>query len=458
MRLLKHGIKSLIRRPVKTVMLFTILVIVFNLVFTGFIIQNSIDESKDYIRYQIGAAVEYQMDYTSAMVNGERPPELSIDVAEKIGENKYVDTYFITENSNVSSENMEPVETQESGGGFIRSASDFTLSGSNKTTPLDFEQESVTLVEGEMLSEDNLENGDYVVLISEDLANENNLRIGDTVSLEKANMNNRFNDTDTETSTFVEDFEIIGIYEAIEEDYSANTLFASLAVTNEINGTSGSDATTATIIYLLDDPMNVEQFKEEVSPLLTSEYHTLYSNDDTYEELTAPLDLISLIATILIWVVFIAGAAIILAIVTIFVRDRKYEIGLLLSSGEGKVKIVSQFILEMVVVAVIAFVLSVGTSNIASNQVSNWIVENQLVAESSSDAGMFQMRGQRSANTTSVYGDVSMDNVADEFNVSISSSVMINLLFVSMGLVLIGSTIPLSIIMSYNPKKILQDY
>lgn len=67
MRIFIHGLKSLIRRPAKTFMLFIILFVVFNLIFTGFIIQNSIKESKTYIREQIGSAVEYKMDYTAAM-------------------------------------------------------------------------------------------------------------------------------------------------------------------------------------------------------------------------------------------------------------------------------------------------------------------------------------------------------------------------------------------------------
>lgn len=464
MRVFTHGIKSLIRRPVKTLMLFTILFIVFNLVFTGFIIENSIDESKEFIRNEIGAAVEYRANFISAKANGERAAALSLSVAEKIAESDYVKGFFVTESVNASSEGIDPVETQADSGGFKGNASDFTLKGSNSEIPLDFALESVSLVEGNMLTEGNIENGDYVVLVSEDLASQNDLRVGDSISIEKASISSgKFNTNNTtSTSAIVEDFEIIGIYSALEDGYNANNLFTSLTVTNEFNGTIGRDDTSANIIYLLDNPMEVEDFKEGVSPLLTSEYHELYSNDETYEELTRPLDLISVIATILIWVVFIAGAAIILAIVTIFVRDRKFEIGLLLSSGEGKGKIISQFMFEMLVIAVVAFGISVGTSNIASKGVSNWIVEEQLLSESGIASNkdttndvmkLWRMKG----DSSSVFGDVSMDNVADEFDVALSPAVMGNLLLVSIVLVLIGSTIPLSIIMSYNPKRILQD-
>jgi len=152
--------------------------------------------------------------------------------------------------------------------------------------------------------------------------------------------------------------------------------------------------------------------------------------------------------------------------VTIFVRDRKFEIGLLLSSGEGKLKIVSQFIFEMMVIAVVAFSISIASSNLAAKSVSGWIVENQLlsttslIGSTSTTATDQNIIGFRGGNMTSVsvYGSVDMQNVADEFNVSVSGSVVLQLFLASALLVLIGSIIPLTTIMGFNPKRILQDY
>ncbi|WP_461205076.1 ABC transporter permease [Clostridium sp. DL1XJH146] len=473
MRLFDHGIKSLIRRPVKTIMLFSIFFIVFCLMFTGLIIESSIDESKEYIRYEIGAAVEYRMDYDSVMEKGERPPSLSLSVAENIASNSYVKDFFITDSANADSEDLVAVETQESADGFSRNASSFTLYGTNGTIPIDLALEKIDLVDGTLLSEDNIANSDYVVIVSDDLASENNLRVGDLIDLEISQsssnpmtQNNQKSSQNSTTSTdsSTAEFEIIGIYSSIEDGYSENNMFTSLSVVNELKGTDGEDETTASIIYLLDDPLDVDEFVEEASPYLTSDMHTLYSDNATYEELTQPLDLIAFIASLLIWVVFIAGSLIILAIVTIFVRDRKFEIGLLLSSGEGKMKIVSQFILEILVIAIVAFGISVGASNYASKGVSNWIVENQLLAEdslasSTSITTTSNVRNMRmpGSSSSSVYGDVDMNSVASEFDVALSADVMGNLLLVSILLVLIGSTIPLSVIMSFNPKKILQD-
>jgi putative ABC transport system permease protein len=467
--------KSLVRRPLKTVMLFVIFLIVFNLAFTGYIIENSIVESKNYIRNQMGGVVEYRMDFTSAlpaMVGGAvRPPALSLSVAEKIAANRYVQSYFITEYANANSDGIEPAETQQTGGGFQRSASEFVLVGSNQTAPLDLAMGKVKLSGGSLLSQQNLLNGDSVVVISQDIALKNGLRVGDTISLTGAAfylpMQGRQGQGSTDnTGATAIDYEVVGIYEAVEDGFNVNTIYTSLAVTNKINNTGNTDNTTASIVYILDSPNHVEAFKQEASPYLTSEYHSLYSNDDQYKSLTRPLDLISFITSILIWVVLIAGAAIILAVVTIFVRDRKFEIGLLLSSGESKMGIVSQFIIEIVIVAIIAFGISVGSSHIVSQSVSDWIVENQLLAENSfvgSTGGTapvagFQPRFLAGRNLSSIYGEVDMESVAAEFDVSINASVMGNLFFVSLLLVLAGASIPLSVIMRYNPKRILQDY
>lgn len=471
MRIFIHGFKSLVRRPAKTAMLFSILFVVFNLIFIGFIIQNSIDKSKDYIREQIGSAVEYRMDYTAAMGgrnNNMSLAPLSLQVAEKIASNPYVASYFVTESANVNSDTIEPAETQETSGGFQRSFSSFTFSGSNTTEFLDFVMGNVKLVEGEMPSEGNVSNGDNVVLISQEVASTNNLRIGDTISLTAVSQRQARPGTQNPsniTTGKAAVYDVIGIYSVLNNEFNVNTIFTSNNVIKSLNGTGSSDDTNASIIYLLDSPNNVEAFKREASPYLTSEYHTLYSNDDEYESLTKPLNLISFIASILIWVVFIAGAAIILAIVTIFVRDRKFEIGLLLSSGEARTKIIFQFIFEMLVIAVIAFGISVGSSNIASKSVSGWIVENQLLSQTSligSTTSTFPANFQFGNNgrraSTSVYGDVDMQNVAEEFDVSLSAAVMLQLLFVSIILVLIGSSIPLTVILGYKPKRILQDY
>lgn len=474
MRIFIHGIKSIIRRPAKTTMLFLILFVIFNLIFIGFIIDNSISESKEYIRNQMGSAVEYKMDFESLLSGENRQqmqmqsiPALSKQVADKMAQSVYVSQYFLSESGNVNSDTISPAETQQSAGGFQRSFSDFSLKGSNVTVPIDFVMENIALKEGNLFSAANIDNGDNVILISEAIANANNLRVNDTVSLSLASNNfggpgNANNQTTTTTTAESQSFVVIGTFEVRSEDFDVNTILTSNAVIETLNNNVGSDDTNASIVYLLNNPEHVNAFIEENTPYLTSEYHSLYSNDDDYVSLTKPLDLITVITALFCGVVFAAGSAIILAIVTIFVRDRKFEIGLLLASGEGRMKIVTQFVLEIMVIAIIAFTFSVGTSNIAAKYIGDWIVETQLLSDDSvvntsttTDTNI--MRIGMNAGQSSVYGDVNMQNVADAFDASVSVQVIWKLLGASMLLVFIGSGVPLVVIMGYNPRRILQD-
>lgn len=484
-----HGLKSLVRRPAKTGMLFIILFVVFNLIFTGFIIQNSIARSKEYIRDQIGSAVEYRIDFTSFMTadqGGSRPdqitnvPALSIQVAEKIATNPYVKSYYLSESANVNSSAIDPAQTQNSGTTFQRDFSDFILSGTNNTENLDFVLGNVQLTSGRLLTADDLKNGTAVIIISEDVATANSLRMGDMVGLSKVaptrpgqdgqnNLpNNSSNDSSNNTGTTAateSEYEVIGIYKAVEDGFNVNTMFTSDTLIDNLNGITTSDETSGSIVFLLDSPDHITTFKAETTPLLTSKYHILYSDDTEYASLTKPLNLISFITSILIWVVFIAGAAIIMALVTIFVRDRKFEIGLLLSSGEGRLKIISQFIFEILIIAIVAFMISALSSGIAAKGVGSWIVNNELLSSTSlintsttnATNNMPNQFRNFMQNTTSLYGAVNMQNVADKFNVTIDGVVMGDLLLASIVLILLGSSIPLIIIMGYRPRRIMQD-
>lgn len=497
MRFLIHGLKSLVRRPAKTGMLLVILFVVFNLIFTGFIIQNSIARSKDYIRNQLGSAVEYKMDYTAFIAankpsnTGERPsmtsvPALSKKVAEKIAANHYVESCYITESANANSDTIDPADTQSSSTGFQRNFSDFNFSGTNNVKNLDFVLGNVKLTSGRTLSADDLSSGSNVVIISEDLATENSLLVGDTISLSKAStpmqqaagqgggdqggQNGQGGSTSTTSTTSTAEsvsYQVIGIYKAVEEDFDVNTIFTSNTVIDKLNDTADSDETNGSIVFLLDDPDHIEAFKEEASPYLTSEYHILYSDDSEYTSLTKPLDLLSFITSILIWVVFVAGAAIIMALVTIFVRDRKFEIGLLMSCGEARLKIIAQFVFEIMLIAFVAFGISVASSSVVSKGVSSWIVENQLlsstslIGSTSTDTSTIDMPGggmqRMGESSVSLYGAVDMESVSSAFDVSINSTVLGELMLASFVMILFGSSIPLVIIMRYKPKRIMQD-
>lgn len=457
MRALKHAILSLVRKPAKAVMIFVIISVVYGLVFTGIIIQNSVKTSKEYVRKELGAVVSLSVNSVRVInqrMSGSdfRRLELPVALAKEIAKDPLVKELYISETANAANEDLKSavdMGNTEGGGMVIRAArngqnsSDFTLEGCSADIPLEFSDGTYQITQGSLRTLGDA--GKDTLLISEEFASMNNLSVGSLVELSAGE------DGDSYT------FEVIGIYSGAEA-FMVDQMYTSLDSVYKLNATQAGAESASAISFLLSDPLDVEKFISLHENQLPNEYLVLDANDSEYESLTKPLDLISTITSILLVVVFVAGALIMLAIITIFVRDRKNEIGLLLSSGEGKMKIISQFILEILMVSILAFVLAAGTSRFSSGYAADWIVKNQLVGEESgNDLTTFAVGGRGMINRQISDNQILISDIADEFNVEIDGGVVVNLLLLSFGLVILSAGAPLLIILGYKPRESLQD-
>ncbi|MFO7611402.1 MAG: ABC transporter permease [Clostridia bacterium] len=458
MKIFKHAVLNLVRKPTKAIMILVIMILVFSLVFTGIIIQNSISSSRVFIRTQLGAVVQYEQDWEKAMRDqiGEdeyAKMQISRATANDIGKDARVKNTYLIENSYAMAAGLKSAVQQGEiivyddfdGGKILPNDNEgpyINLSGSENFVPIEFEIGKLTLSSGRYFSEEELENGDRVIIISEEFAAANNLNLNDTVSLKSYSMEKM-------------DCTIVGIYSGAAQ-FTEDNFFTTSAMIHEINSFELYPMEGYSAVYfMLYDPLAVDSFIADSTEKLPSQYTKLTANNNEYKSLTKPLDLMELITNILIWVIFAAGAMIIIAVVTIFIRDRKFEIGLLLSTGQNKLKIAGQFIFEIALITVIAFILSAGVSQLTSGYVGTWIAENQLIEEktdANSSLVMPYYFDNRSMNP-----EVDIESVAEEFDVSIDMSTLFNLFLISMGIMVIAAGAPLFIILRYKPREALQD-
>lgn len=459
MRIFKHAVLNLIRKPMKAIMILLIIVLVFSLVFTGIIIQNSIYQSRIFIRMQLGAVVRYEQDWYKAMIDeiGEdeyAKMQISRNTAVDIGKDSRVKDTYLIENAYATAVGFKSGIEQ---GDIIlydsailpdkRSPDNeqmayINLSGSENLIPFEFETGKLSLTSGRFFTDNELTGSDRVVIISEEFAAANNLRPEDTISMNSYYMDNI-------------DCTVIGIYSGAPQ-YTEDNFYTTSSLIQEINSFEEYPMEGFSAVYfMLNDPLDVDGFIADSTEKLPSKYTKLTANTEKYKSLTKPLDLMEIITNILIWVIFAAGAMIIIAVVTIFIRDRKFEIGLLLSTGESKLKIAGQFIFEIALVALIAFLLSTGISRLTSDYVGNWIVQNQLIEEKTDPYN--QANGWYYNEDLSSGSDVSIDSVAEDFNVSIDFDTLLKLFLISMGIMVIAAGAPLFIILRYKPREALQD-
>jgi putative ABC transport system permease protein len=436
-------------------MIFVILFVVYGLVFTGIIIQNSVNSSKKYVRKELGAVVEMRADYIKAMEDRLSQQDytklnLSASLAGEIAKDPLVKELYITEIAGAVNEELKSAVNmggsgEEGGVSLVTSAgtssgqaASFMVMGSSADIPQEFDGGGYEITQGRLRN--GSDEGKDTLLISEEFAGKNNLSVGDVIDLTS--------NADKQTYSF----EIIGIFKGASS-FMTDQMYSSLESAKKLAGTQSDDSSAASISFRLKDPMDIETFIDRHMKQMPNDYITLYASDNEYKTLTRPLDLITTVISILLVVVFAAGAIIMLAITTIFVRDRKFEIGLLLSSGEGKLKILSQFVLEILLVSILAFTVAAAASRLSADYTASWIVKNQLVEENTQQAGgiVSISIGGTAKN------EVKISDVAREFNVSVDSEVLYNLLLISLGLIILSAGAPLLIILGYKPRESLQN-
>ena len=145
---------------------------------------------------------------------------------------------------------------------------------------------------------------------------------------------------------------------------------------------------------------------------------------------------------LLIIIAVIAG---IMLILMLWIKERTYETGILLSLGEGKAMIIMQYAIEVLIIAIIAFSISIFSGNIISQKVGDILLEKELNTVNN-------VQENRNPMMNIERNEI---EVVSNIDVSINSKVVIQLYGFGIFIVLISSIIPTILVFRYKPKKIL---
>ena len=365
---------------------------------------------------------------------------------------------------------------------------------------IELEEGSYKIVDGEFYSLDDIKKGNNVCLITEALANANDLRVGDTFSLASSNLSSYIKDAGVTEEDILFELQVIGIYshsnpitpnssnfnycypyenpdnmillpgttlnnilvpvnqktfDHAAELYPDEEIYqdpANRPDYQELDKVQVSDAT-----ILLNDPLDVDDFVEDHKAYL-EKYKTIDANNEEFLKLSRPLDTLSDYAEFIIWLVVINAIVIITLVTALTLKTREYEIGVLLSIGASKFKVILQFFIELALVALVGFTLSVGSGSVISKKIGYTLLENQIQSSGvvTEDEGFisYDVYSPWDNNYTS---EITMDDLIAEYDVSVSPDIIAEIYVVGLGIVLISVIIPSIMIMRYNPKKILMN-
>lgn len=371
-----------------------------------------------------------------------------------------------------------------------------------------------TILDGRFYTQEEIDSYAPVALVTKEFAEVNNLNVGDTFYVASQNYteyteNNYYEDFDFSSMDLTEDsftaeLQVIGIYDTTEKvlpgsdrydwmspyENPANTILTPPnAITNQTWETDrdlqiaqmnyymeknpewyeGFDITqleskdyylqsyisSATI--LLNDPIDLDPYVEELTNN-APEYRMVRFDNSDFEKYSKPLDTISLFADFIVWLVVINAIVIITLVTALTLKTREYEIGVLLSLGASKLKIVAQFFVELAIVAVIGFTLAVGTGTIISKQIGNKVLDYAIAAADVTEKENFGWDdGYIDPWNTNYSTDVTLDDFVAQYEVKISPAIILMVYGVGLSITLVSIIIPSAMIMRFNPKKILMN-
>lgn len=213
---------------------------------------------------------------------------------------------------------------------------------------------------------------------------------------------------------------------------------------------------------LLKDPLEVDGFGKDIEKN-KPEFRKIDLNNSEFNRFSKPLDSISLFSSFIVTLVVVNAIVIITLVVALTLKTREYEIGVLLSLGSSKIHVITQFFVELALVALLGFSLACISGTLTASKVGQEVL-NRTVSYSKVDAENEEEKYNfgRVERDFNPYGgvtqtSVSLDDIVSHYKVSLSPLIIGFVYLIGMGIVLVSVVIPSFMIMRYNPKKILMN-
>lgn len=472
--MIKNALLSLKKNIGKTILLFVIIVVITNLVIAGLSIQSATQKSMDQIRSSLGNDVTLSVDFRNMMKNREpgeavsNETSLTTTMADSLKDLKYVESYNYQISTAADSDSISAVETESDNSNNQQDTNkpndqseqasnqgDFTISANTTMEYLDsFTNSNYTLTDGRLLTSDDANTNNCV--IETNLASDNDLSVGDTFTIT----------TIVNDETIIQELTIVGIYEiqstneigGAHFNNPVNTIYTDLSVGQTLTGSS-ENITSA--IYYLDDPENAEAFVELAKKQSDIDFDTfsLDANGRLYQQNASSLESMQSFAKMFVWIVVIAGSAILCLILALTIRNRYYEIGVLLSLGQSKVKIIAQQLIEIGLIAVVAFVISLGTGQLTSHYMGNMLESssssNVMQTDQKGDQPNDHQQKTNKQTKENFLGNMMQGPLNQELDVSITGENVVQLAGVTAAICIVSIAVPAAYVLRLTPRQIL---
>lgn len=379
MSFLKRAGLYCLRARLKTAILFLVLTLIAAFLLTGIAIRDAADGAAADVQTAIGGKIELNLDTEGHMGSGQQNGWGTVygyngdlitgDIVEAISKVDGVTGYNTEDTAAYYGAGVDFQYLPAAFGSSYTpygevSAYTATLSSEKCSS---FQSGKYKLTDGRHITPDDK----HACLLSKELADYNKLSVGDKIKMYSL-------DSDS-----ISAFEIVGIFDGTEgtsgnaltvDEIPANCGYIDCATLFELFGDELNGYQQLTIY--VEDPVRVQNVYDRISALPELKGKTLKLSMDTeeYAVVSTPLESLQKLVNTATVIIAVVSASILTLLLTIWIRGRKREIGILLSIGKSKANIILQFFTEALMVAAPAFAASVPFSNLIAAKAGEFLV------------------------------------------------------------------------------------
>nr|WP_319489264.1 ABC transporter permease [uncultured Caproiciproducens sp.] len=270
---------------------------------------------------------------------------------------------------------------------------------------------NVTIKDGRMIGI----NDKNTCVISEQLAAKNALSIGDVL---------KFNDYHNTANTCVYEATIVGIYQTkrfmsplMDGDTfrSENIIFTDLRFPEKAEGKE-NDPCFEHAYFQVADVDEYDHVKAAVKAVdIDWERYDLIDRNGNMSTMSSNFNDLKKVSTLLIIITYAAGFVILFLIFVFWVKNRNFEIGILLSLGYRRVSILGQLFMEALMIALLSFAITFAFAPTVSKAAANYLIAEQTE----------QAKIQQDMDADKVSGGQSSEQIVVGVNVEITDEMLL---------------------------------
>lgn len=367
------------RQKFKTAVLFLVLTITAAFILTGIAVRDASAHAQTNVQKAIGGRIMIEIDMNGHMSQAQKDSNAEVSVYN----GDYITNDMVRAIKSVEGVTDCNVEEDDAYWGapvnfkYISSGFDAGTTPYGDISPYTstlssekckaFTSGKYKLVSGRHLNTDDK----YACLISKEVADLNKIKAGDKIQLYSL---------DLQKTT---EFEVVGIFDGTEGlaggefvwDMPANRGFVASAGIEEMCRQLGEAEGYTHLDVFAQDPVSIDNVRDRIAALPQMKGKTLKLSVDTdsYDAVSSPLGSLHKLVNVTIVIIAVVSAVILTLLLTIRIRGRKKEIGILLCLGKSKTNIILQIFTETIMVAVLAFGAAVPLSCLTADKTGRFI-------------------------------------------------------------------------------------